>query len=699
MKQLTENRTINMFLKICSIAAIAAASVIGVAVFETDAATLLILPLFLLIYVLLPGALVIDRMGLGSEYASSAFARSFFMGFALQIVFYYLSFITGTDIPMLILGPVLSAVWIIRFVKNDPRGSLSRFAEKFRSTPASFFVFLAFVFVFSSLMTQYAYISPEYHPFSYLKIDYAYHAGIIDSLTDGYPPADPWVSGLSILYHFFAEMLLSIPAKLFGLTPENLIMGGTPVLLAPALSFALYGFFMEFSQMKERAGLYCLALHFSNMFILKKFPNSWFLYHVYSNVNNAGLGIACILTVIPLLKAFDSNEPEGRSLGRRSAFLVAVLMMLATGIKGPVSLVLVGGMIGTVILGLIMRKINVAAIGVTILSTISFVLIFVFVLGSQHSNTSGGRLLNPGEITDIFFLKSDIMEALSGMPRIASWLALLAVFSVFFFTAYLVPFIVGYLRELILVLSGRKDFSFSRITVYATCLAGFIGLIILDFNGNSQVYFGFVSAILTPMIVFWFFEDMHGSKPVSVKAVRAIFLICLGLAACSSLQYMHELAIRDYGFAVDPDSAKDPYRTVTTAEYEGLIWIRDNTPEDALIASDRYFSVNPEKYSVESRGNNTHFGYAVYSQRCQYIEGSGFSLNAGDAELRSEMVRTNKKLYDPENEDRGDLARSLDIDYLVVSKRFDDVGDLSNKDYKLCFSNDEMDIYEIKEAS
>ena len=63
------------------------------------------------------------------------------------------------------------------------------------------------------------------------------------------------------------------------------------------------------------------------------------------------------------------------------------------------------------------------------------------------------------------------------------------------------------------------------------------------------------------------------------------------------------------------------------------------------------------------------------------------------------MIRTNKELYDPENEDRGDLARSLDVDYVVVSKRYDDAANLENKDYELCFSNEGMDIYEIKEAS
>ena len=59
------------------------------------------------------------------------------------------------------------------------------------------------------------------------------------------------------------------------------------------------------------------------------------------------------------------------------------------------------------------------------------------------------------------------------------------------------------------------------------------------------------------------------------------------------------------------------------------------------------------------------------------------------------MIETNNLLYDETNENRGDLARDLDIDYVVVSKRFTEVGDLSNDDYELCYSNDDVDIYKV----
>ena len=64
---------------------------------------------------------------------------------------------------------------------------------------------------------------------------------------------------------------------------------------------------------------------------------------------------------------------------------------------------------------------------------------------------------------------------------------------------------------------------------------------------------------------------------------------------------------------------------------------------------------------------------------------------------RKKMIETNQKLYDASNEERGDLARSLDIDYVVVSKRFSGDLDLENKDYKLCYTNKDVDVYKIAE--
>ena len=137
------------------------------------------------------------------------------------------------------------------------------------------------------------------------------------------------------------------------------------------------------------------------------------------------------------------------------------------------------------------------------------------------------------------------------------------------------------------------------------------------------------------------------------------------------------------------------FNNISSYEYEGMVWLRDNTDRDALIVSDRYFSVNPETYDYTNRWVNTHFLYAAYSQRRHYLEGSGFSLGESELKLRKKMIETNNCMYNSNPIVRNKIAGELNVDYVVVSKRFNDPGNLESSNYKLCFSNKHIIIYKI----
>ncbi|MBR2706540.1 MAG: hypothetical protein IKE74_04780 [Mogibacterium sp.] len=696
MSDFIHSKQVQIIIKTASVICMLIASLIAFVYFRADLRTLAVYFVFLIFYVLVPGTLIMDNLGLRSDIRATQLSRSFFTGFAFNILLYYLSVIMGTDILLYAAGPLLSVIWITQTARNGIASFLQDCRRSLANAPSSLYLFAALTFVFSMLATQYTYISPANSAFSFMKIDFAYHAGIVNALALGYPPADPWVNGLGIEYHFFTEMLLSIPVRLFGLPSEELILSGTPYLITPLLTVSFYSFFKEFSGMPERAGLYCLSLHLSNLFILKQFADSWFLYQLYSNINNVGVAIACLLTILPLLKIWDRDSDSRKDrFNTREMLLLALFVMLLTGIKGPIAAALVAGTVGTLALGLILRKVDARAFALVVLSGISFVLIYMYVLGAQHSNTKGGSVLNMGEITDIFFAKEDIMAL--GLPKYGSWLLLFAVFAVFFFTAFFLPFIAGYVRELFLVLTGRKEFVFSRVTVYALCTVGFLGLMLLNFNGHSQVYFGFTACALIPMVSFWFFEDLRENRSVGVRLVRGVFALNIFFFACTYGLYIANALASTGDFYESHNIDTHVYKGVSAAEYEGLLWLRDNTPKDSLIASDRYYSIPLRKYELTERASNTHFAYAVYSRRNQYIEGSGFSIGPGGFGRRRNMLENNEAMHDPGNEDRGSIARELGVDYVVVSKRFSSTADLSNDDYRLCYQNPEMDIYEVKQ--
>ena len=272
----------------------------------------------------------------------------------------------------------------------------------------------------------------------------------------------------------------------------------------------------------------------------------------------------------------------------------------------------------------------------------------------------------------------------------------------FYLTVFFVPFCIGYIRELVLVIAGRKPYDPARVLVYAECAVGFIGMMILNYSGHSQVYFGLVTVFLAPIVAFWFIEDMEerqkesGAARVTLRATTACMAAVLVLTTIS-LTVFYGRHIDTAVESANPHNEASKYMSISNDEYKALRWIEDNTEEDALLATDRYYSVDPEKYSYENRWDNRFFLYAVYANRFCYIAGSGYNLPAKAWTVRRDMIETNAELYDPDNENRGDLARELDVDYVVVSRRFNDAGDLSNKDYKLCYSNDDVYIYEVEQ--
>lgn len=697
-------RYVQTALKWISILAALAAAIIGIALFGAKAGGLLLFFVFLAFWVWLPGLFLIELTGLSGSHLSTRIARGFFAGFGLQIALYFIADLTGTDLPLLAIGPILSFGWLMRIFRERKRGegtSAGQLLRRLYALPASIYVFTAAVFLYALNTTQFTYISPARSGYASIRTDFEFHCGIMNALAQGYPALNPWVDGREIHYHYFTEMLYAVPMRLFDLTSEAVLLSYAPYLVTAVLTICLYSFFREMMRRSDRIGLYCLALAGANMFMVKSFASSWFFYHMVSNINSACFGICALLVALPVLKVWDQEKlPGGKGgLHVREVCLLLLLALLMTGSKGPVGVVFAGALFGTFALGLFFRRDSLRLLVPLALCGAGFLMVYTFVIGGGNGNSSGGSLINIGEVTDIAYFKDPLMEMLAGMglPTSLRKLALLAVFLVFYFTSFIIPFVIGYVREVVLVLGRKKPYQFARIAVYAAVMIGFLGMMVLNYSGHSQVYFGFVASILVPAVSFWFFEDMEENKGVLMRLVMILFIFGM---ICSAATFAFHLC-EGFADAADRYQSRDElsnkYRGVTAQEYEGLVWLRNHSDEEDLVISDRYYSVNPDKYDYTSRWDSVHFAYAVYSQRRQYLEGSGFSLDASENGLRKKMIDKTERFYDPSDQGREELAEKLGADYLIVSKRFHDAGSLEDENFRLVYSNGDMDIYEIEE--
>lgn len=660
--------------------------------------------LFFLLYLQIPGMLLSTWVGIGRENLSTFLATGIFAGWTINIGAFFVSEYLGSDAILIALGPILSAVYIYMVIKRMRHKDWNTERIHIKSIPTSLYIFAVFVLLYCLVNTQYRYLSPELCESVFVNPDKAYHMGIIDSLSHGYPVHSMWVQGKTMRYHIFTEILLSIPVRLFGIRADVMSMSFAPLFTAYCFVTSFYSFFREMAGKPERAGIYCLIFFPSMMFNIRRWTSSFAFKLILTNDNYAGYGLTAMLMLIVVFsKWYEKNRERDRNQIRMLALCV-MLTMLVTGIKGPIGAVFVAGLWGTVLLGIIMRKVRPEVILPLLLITGAFLFIYMTVLGAQGQvNAPGGATLKFGGITNIAFWKDPLIDFINaqGIPQIVIPAAVMFIFIVFFLTIYFAPFCIGYIREFALVITGKKAFAPAKVLVYAECLVGFVAMMIFSFSGHSQVYFGLVTLILAPMISYWFIEDMEASGQSSrvagivLKATVGIMLITAIFTASLQVSYFNR-RVKDAVSYSDPSKKTGKYVSMSRSEYEAMRWIDANTEKDALLASDRYYSVAPKKYDYDNRWDNRFFLYEVYANRPSYISGSGFDLSGEDIPLRIEMIETNSRLYDVNNAGRGDLARELGVDYVIVSKRFTDVPDLSNADYEKCFTNDDVDIYSVK---
>ena len=676
---------------------------IGITVYGASVRELLTMFLFALFYVQLPGFFLVRAFSLTNERISTTLMFGFLTGWVYEIIIYFISDILPTDLLLYAGGPILSVFYLIDLFKHPDRVSVLKRIRWDRISTA-FCICSVLVFLYCTINTQYLYMSPAISESTTMNADKAYHIGLINSLAHDYPLQSPWIQGIYINYHIFSELLLSIPVRLFGVSSDFTTFSFGPYLTSYCFGLSMYSFFREMSAKPNRAGVYSLIVLLSNFYITRGPSTSLAFTFMLINDNSSGYGVAALFMTFVALKRWYETYCSGDS--RKNAYLLlsVAFLMLTTGIKGPMGAVLIAALWGSVILGILLRKVPVKVLIPTLICSAAFVFVYKTILGSKgQTNTTGASVIKFGTITNIAFWKKPLVESLNsvGLRGPVVLLAILLVFAIFFLTAFFVPFCIGYLRELYLVLFGKKPYELIKVMIYAACAVGLIAMFFLNYSGHSQVYFGLVTIALVPIVSFWLIEDLSQETRASRFVFRLSVIsmsVALVFTAASLAVYFSrhaELAVQ----SADPSVRHTGYMSVTNDEYEAMEWIDKNTEYDSLLATDRYYSVNPKKYSYENRWDNRFFLYAVYSNRFTYISGSGYSLPEADWPIRKEMIETNNKLYDEAFDERGNLARQLDIDYVVVSKRYTDVNDLSNEDYELCFSNDDVTIYKIKDAA
>ncbi|MCL1830252.1 MAG: hypothetical protein FWG21_02355 [Oscillospiraceae bacterium] len=235
--------------------------------------------------------------------------------------------------------------------------------------------------------------------------------------------------------------------------------------------------------------------------------------------------------------------------------------------------------------------------------------------------------------------------------------------------------------------------------------AGLAGIVLSNMflqHGSSEVYFlhtaipfAFAGAYRTLKRIWLVFKEKFRTIAIllSTALLLAFSFSQISMTTSGVGEYLKK-AVNYSSLSAKPrvSSISESQRpaVLTPDEYEGLLYIRDNTEKTAVIADGRYLIYN--KY----------FMGTAFAERRFFLEGWGYVTMEDSNNNTPEKIRRDSVMslfYGVEEESFVPLLRSYGIDYIIIYRYQNPDWVFTNEfGSKTVFANDDITIYDIREG-
>ncbi|NLL91330.1 MAG: hypothetical protein GX222_02790 [Ruminococcaceae bacterium] len=502
--------------------------------------------------------------------------------------------------------------------------------------------------------------------------------GLITSASFGFPMEFLQMSHTPHYYHPFfysycAVMKLTLGFSSFSIGTKYSLITIAPLFVSSftALSFKVF------------SKKYYAAISVIGMFLLSH-P---MIYYVCIDLLGFSLGLAySVLAVLLFLKSEESSPNVDRYLILSSVFVVC-----SVGAKGPIGVTTVFALSFSLLISLFRGNKFVSVLKKGMVFAIPFFAAY-FLLYRQGPESMMLRSLIPGSLRGDYY---EIIPENFSEPLKRFLSNVIYTLDFHRFT------VVGFFAALIYML-GR----YRRRSIVAECTLGatIIGILLTNIfsqMGSSEVYFSYASIPLSSIIIVYAISEilsvMSSKKKAVAGSLIAIILILVfkpsffeviektksNLKECA----YNSIYSLDYDNTMTTDSKRN--NSLSPAEYEGLIYLRDNTNQDCIIAEGRHLF------------NNKFFYGTAFAERRFFLEGWGYVTMEDSNSNRFEKFQREaiiERLFKLEDPSFTYLLRDRGVDYVIVYE-------LTNPGFRLdaavgasvFFENDEIVIYDISE--
>ncbi len=638
--------------------------------------------LYVIFWIQVPGMLLVDFLLPRRLKAYTRLLSGFFLGFICLATIYFIESIIGINGLIAVAGPVLSVIAFIRYFKKG-RPSVYNAYEHFKWLGILIF---GFIFIVSTINFQLKYAGALSGQTTQVYHDFLFHTGNIVSLSRSFPNGDIRISGLTFYYHYFYELIFAMCKHIFGMDAFRLYMNGNALICAWPLTLAMMivGERLRGDRSIRGVRYYsyyagmlvsCICLLPVNV-VGAKLPTSWLNNHLFGNGNAMGLALSITVLLVDVLVEVWYDKFSVRVM-----IAIYLLAATATGLKGTTGIVLVTISWSVFIIeSIIVKKIHMPRFFYVFCASLGFVLTYLIVTVGLNPSGSNNRAM---EVTPAGTLDaSRVGQVFSklGLDYMAFPWVIIAVLlcivcivgpCILAFTAF------AYSKFKTLVKENVIGDIFGWFAI-GSVIIGVAAFCSVSVPGLSQGYFVITNAAF---IFYGAMKYLIENKKTLISYVTYLFF---GIGTA--------FLIIDIGYfcyddckqeAVYESEAGDRQDLVSAGTMEAYLWLRDNTPEDAMVAVDR-FTEDLDYRSI-------YFYCSAFSERQVYIEGYDYS-DITEKQVEA-MFSINEKFYSEDTAVAEAAMEMSGVDYLVVTK-------LNHPDYqenspklKLVFTNDDVSIY------
>jgi len=496
--------------------------------------------------------------------------------------------------------------------------------------------------------------------------DPMFDASLAGSLKATWPPASPSMAGVPIQYQLLLHLYVAAAAQVTGLPTTVLLLRLVAPLLVSVVVIQLFslgktvarswfaggGTVLLVLAVREIAGPAAAGSLFGNWaFLANLVERPPFLMGMV-------FALAIALEIGTCLSADEKEAGSGstrerhrwlRGMDWRSYLVPLMLLLAATYAHIAVPAIVVSSLCFFTVLDWFLRKrLNRFVGSLAILSIVVVIPLFFM----NYSNVlPNGIFIEPFHVLNTYSHAWRFLSGASSMMPPALWHVLRGVFALLAIGGFMGPVMLGSVGRLLA--AGIKRIQDSEVWLISLAAVGVAASLVFAQRGSSEVYllfYGFV--FLAP--VGWNGISILVAHRGTGWGRRVYGIVSLGITLVVFVMTAGTLYSPRHNPSLLIDHQPDLLGISTESTlYDGLVWIRENTPIDAVIANNHW----------ELR----MFCYSAISERQFVLESWDYSGGGGaEVEARIRLLDRVFQLADPEA--LAEVGHRYGATYLMVDK-------------------------------